>query len=72
MINERGRHISGLIQRLRKQLCGAQVGFGQGKKDELLAVIVVAGALVVCWIVLRDQRLKRQGRTSGQDGRGGR
>jgi hypothetical protein len=40
-------------------------------KDELLAVIV-AGALVVCWIVLRDQRLKRQGRTSGQDGRGGR
>jgi hypothetical protein len=40
-------------------------------KDQLLALIVVAGALFVCWIVLRDQRRKDPRRGSGYDGSSG-
>ena len=54
-----------------KQLCNAQFEGITPLKDKLLVLVVVIGALVVCWIVLRDQRPKRQSRASGYDGSGG-
>jgi hypothetical protein len=52
-------------------LCIAQFVRIAPVKDQLLALIVVAGALFVCWIVLRDQRRKDPRRGSGYDGSSG-
>jgi hypothetical protein len=60
---------TGVIQQLQKQLCDAQFGCCLGRivpvTDELLMLIVMTGALVVGWIVLRR---KRQDGASGYDG----
>jgi hypothetical protein len=37
-------------------------------KNELLAVVVVVSAILLCWIVLRDQRRKGPRQASGYDG----
>ena len=45
-----------------KQLCNAQFAGITPVKDKLLMLIVVVGALVVCWIVWRDQPEKAEPR----------
>src|SRR5579859_2348086 len=74
MINERRRHNSGSIQQLTCPLCDAQWFRHPPEngtvRDQLLAMIVVVGALVAGWMVVSGTRRNNRGRgsTSGSSG----
>src|SRR3984885_10553997 len=53
-----------------KQLCNAQFDGIAPVKDRLLALMVVAGAVLLGWLVHRERRTTKD-RASRQDGSGG-
>jgi hypothetical protein len=71
MINERRSHNTGPIQQRSEIIVRRTMEKETPMKDGLLAGVVVAGAIFVGWIVLRDQPRKDPRRGSGYDGSSG-